>query len=317
MLKRRTFFTRMGITAALAAFGAGVSSASVEDDADQSPCAPHMVLLAGSWLGTWAWSRVTPLLSTRGVAAIPLDIVGDGLEARYSASFLRTPFDPEAFAIKPSPHAQVTLDSAVEQLTQQIEAIAIDGSIALVGHSLAGVFLNALGEQRPELIRRLVYLSAFVPTKFPSVQEYFTEPNIASTTTFSLLIGNPSGIGAVRIQPRSTDADYSERLREAFFADLSDEDVVTMAQLQPCDTPASFLGTPVPVTADRWGSIPRAYVRLLQDRSIPLAMADQFIAEADDRFPHPPFDVVDLDASHSPFISRPVELAEILAALAQ
>jgi hypothetical protein len=58
-------------------------------------------------------------------------------------------------------------------------------------------------------------------------------------------------------------------------------------------------------------------VRLLQDRSIPLAMADQFIAEADERFPHPPFDVVDLDASHSPFISRLVELAEIFAALAQ
>lgn len=67
---------------------------------------------------------------------------------------------------------------------------------------------------------------------------------------------------------------------------------------------------------DTWGRIPRTYIRLTRDRSIPLALQDKFIRDADASTPDNPFDVHSIDSSHVGFMVRPREIAAVLAGLA-
>lgn len=64
--------------------------------------------------------------------------------------------------------------------------------------------------------------------------------------------------------------------------------------------------TPVNVTADRWGSVPRSYILCTQDRAIgperQQAMIDRTGSDQ----------VISIDASHSPFISMHDQLATVL-----
>jgi len=51
---------------------------------------------------------------------------------------------------------------------------------------------------------------------------------------------------------------------------------------------------------------PRAYVIAARDRAIPTALQRRLVAD------NPDVDAVELDADHSPFLSRPAELADAL-----
>jgi len=58
--------------------------------------------------------------------------------------------------------------------------------------------------------------------------------------------------------------------------------------------------------------VPRTFIRTLQDRTVPLALQDRMIREADAVTPGNRFVVRTMDSSHAPFASRPRELAELL-----
>jgi hypothetical protein len=80
------------------------------------------------------------------------------------------------------------------------------------------------------------------------------------------------------------------------------------------DEPLESLIAPVKVTPDRWGALPRAYIRLIDDMALPVATQDLMIAEAHRFVPDAPFTVHSLPGGHSPFATRPAELAELPAA---
>jgi pimeloyl-ACP methyl ester carboxylesterase len=65
---------------------------------------------------------------------------------------------------------------------------------------------------------------------------------------------------------------------------------------------------PLALTAERWGSRPRTYVECTEDRTIPISSQRRMQAMS------PGARVVTLDADHSPYLSRPVELADALEA---
>ncbi|MEU8967459.1 hypothetical protein AB0C89_38030, partial [Streptomyces sp. NPDC048491] len=66
------------------------------------------------------------------------------------------------------------------------------------------------------------------------------------------------------------------------------------------------------VTPQRWGRVPRTFLRCADDRALPTAVQDLMIAEADRAVPANPFTVRTLPGSHSPFAARPRELAAAL-----
>ena len=68
---------------------------------------------------------------------------------------------------------------------------------------------------------------------------------------------------------------------------------------------------PVSATRERFGSIPHTYVLCLRDNAIRPALQRRLITEID-AVSAAPTTVIELDTSHSPFLSRPRELAEII-----
>jgi len=67
--------------------------------------------------------------------------------------------------------------------------------------------------------------------------------------------------------------------------------------------------------ADRWGRIPRTYISCTGDQAVPIAAQRRFIGDADAFTPGNPTDVRELATSHSPFLSEPERLADILLEL--
>ncbi|GAA0385475.1 hypothetical protein GCM10009530_40520 [Microbispora corallina] len=187
--------------------------------------------------------------------------------------------------------------------------------IVLLGHSMAGIVLNQVGEAVPELIDRLVYLSAWMIADGTSFSDYMNEPEYSTGLIPSVLLADPAATGALRMDFRSGDPAYRARLKETFAADVDDHDWEAIAHLLTPDTPIGPLAEPVTVTPGGWGRIPRTYVMCTEDQALPPDAQRRFIDEADAHVLHNPTDVRTLPSSHSPFASRPEALAEILLGL--
>jgi pimeloyl-ACP methyl ester carboxylesterase len=66
------------------------------------------------------------------------------------------------------------------------------------------------------------------------------------------------------------------------------------------------------VTRDRYGTIPHTYVTCTKDNAIPITLQRRFIDEIN-AVSSAPTTVVELDSSHSPFLSQPAALAAAIA----
>jgi hypothetical protein len=71
-----------------------------------------------------------------------------------------------------------------------------------------------------------------------------------------------------------------------------------------CENPGVLSTLTTSLTAARWGSIARSWIRTSSDQAIPVSGQDINIAELDEDFPAHPFDVVTLKSGHMPFLSR-------------
>ncbi|GGV37063.1 hypothetical protein GCM10010182_71570 [Actinomadura cremea] len=148
--------------------------------------------------------------------------------------------------------------------------------------------------------------------------EYMQEPEYADNLMgplAALNIGDPARLGVGRANYRTADPEMLAALKAATMADVTDERFrAFLNTLQP-DESMGVMTSDARVRADTWGTIPRTYVRLTGDRSIPVAMQDRLIAEADALTPGNPYDVHTLDTSHAGFIFRADEVAAILDGL--
>ncbi|MFB4299635.1 alpha/beta fold hydrolase [Actinomadura sp. NTSP31] len=287
--------------------------------ADTRPAGPAdakiFVLVHGGAHGAWAFERVTSLLVKEGHHVVAQDLPGHGLNARLPRSYAARPLDPQEFATEPSPLAHVTLRDYCEQVTatiRRLSALMPHHRIVLVGHSMAGLVLNQVGETVPELIDHLVYLSAWMIADGTSFSDYMAAPEFSTGLIPTVLLADPTVAGALRMDFRSVDPDYRARLKAALGADVDDHDWNAVTHLLTPDTPIGPLAERVTITPDRWGRIPRTYISCTDDRAVPLAAQRRFIAEADRRTPDNLTDVRELPTGHSPFASQPGRLAQFL-----
>ena len=127
----------------------------------------------------------------------------------------------------------------------------------------------------------------------------------------ALFMAKPASIGAQRLYISSTDPDYVAHIKETFYGDVPEEEIETFkAYLHP-DEPAEVTSHPSPITPENFGRIPRHYIRCTEDKAITLSMQDEMIAMVDAQIGNQT-QVHTLYASHSPFLSMPDKLAEIL-----
>ncbi|SDL14773.1 alpha/beta fold hydrolase [Tessaracoccus oleiagri] len=103
---------------------------------------PTILLIAGHWLGAWAWDEVVESLAAAGWSAVPMTLPG---------------LDPEDPA-----RASRTLDDQVEAIEQTLARIgASPGEPALiVAHSGANAPVSVVLDRHPELVRRVVWVDS-------------------------------------------------------------------------------------------------------------------------------------------------------------
>ncbi len=268
------------------------------------------MLVHGLWHGSWAWSLVTERLAARGVPSIAVDLDGHGLKRRSPTARWARPFDSPSFAAEPTPSADVTASSAAATLVEQLRRIGGGRPCVVVAHSMAGCVATAAAEAAPELFAELVYLAAFAPVTGAGAVESLATPENEGEQVSHLLIGDAGAIGALRIDPgdRARHAD----IRDAFYHDVEERTAEAAISLLGDDGPLGIPGEAVSVTPPRFGAVPHTYIVCLEDRVVPLALQRRFVDEID-AVSARATTVVELETSHSPFLSAPDELAAAIA----
>ncbi|GAA1021706.1 alpha/beta fold hydrolase [Acrocarpospora pleiomorpha] len=267
-----------------------------------------VVLIHGAWHGAGHLVALCKELTARGHRVLALDLVGHGTRARFPASYLTR--DVAALRTEPSPLADLSLDDVAADVVATLRRFAAPPVVA--AHSMGGAVATRVAELAPELVAGLVYVTAFVPTSLGPAGAYLALPEAKTALGGGLYLGDPAAVGAVRIDPRSTDPAYQDELHAAYFTDLDRPGFLAMAASLTPDQPMSFLTTPTGATAERWGSVPRTYIRTLRDRALPVALQDVMIRHADELAPATAFTQATLDAGHAVFAGSPAEVADII-----
>ncbi len=169
-----------------------------------------------------------------------------------------------------------------------------DADVVVVGHSLGGLALPLVPSMCP--VRRLVFLGAMVPVPGQSYVEYLaTEPG---AVTF---VAEPRPGDELREGSVSWLA-----AREGFYQDCP-EPLARRAWERLRPQALTVFDERCPI--DAWPEVPSTYVLMTEDRAV---SPDWSRRVAKGRLGA---DVVELPGGHSPFYSRPAELAGVLAGL--
>ena len=206
----------------------------------------------------------------------------------------------------------------VAAVTDALRRARAHGPVVLVGASRGGLTLTAVGNAAPELVDRLVYVSAWCCVD-ATVTEYAAGPENARSLlphTGLVPLADPAQIGAIRLNRRTGDPEVLDKLQAALLADGTREELIAYTHTQDPDEALTVDEAATRGDAATWGRIPRTYVRLTADRAMPLALQDRFIAEADALTPDNPTDVRSIDSGHLRFQIHPAELVAILDGLA-
>lgn len=236
------------------------------------------VLIHGSWHGGWCFDPVAELLRARGHLVVAPTLPGMGGTAEELAA--------------------VTLGEWGEfaaQHCRDLKAALGGGPVVLGGHSRGGLVVSTAAERAPEAMDALVYICAMMLPSGSSRAEFKTmeEPN----PDFDAIISKVHDGVATVVDPARAGP---------VFAQLSPPELVAGVLPRLVAEPHGPRSEPLQLTAERWGSLPRTYVECTADRTIPIASQRRMQAMS------PGARVVTLDADHSPYLSRPQELADAL-----
>ncbi|MFD7291873.1 alpha/beta hydrolase [Streptomyces sp. NPDC059897] len=279
--------------------------------ANESLTGTVFVFVHGAWHSSGQWAATQRALAGLGAASVAVDLPGHGFDAPLPTGYL-LPGQPGLLTEK-SQLATVTMDDCAEAVLNVLHQVRHHRTVVLVAHSAGGGPASLAAERAPELVDRIVYLSAFVPGGRPRFFDYLGAPENATALGRNLNLGDPEALGAVRINPLSPDPAYLDELRETHYHDTPVDRFDRWRSALSPDLPLAIPTAPITLTAARWGRIPRTFLRCAEDRALAPAVQDLMIAEADRGFPGNPFTVHTLPGSHSPFAARPGALATALA----
>ncbi|BBF99165.1 MULTISPECIES: alpha/beta fold hydrolase [Pseudonocardia] len=274
-----------------------------------------VLLVHGAWHSSLHWALLQRELTERGIASLALDLPGHGPGSPIPSGYLR-PGQP-GLGEERSALAAITVADGADVVVGALSAARRNHSrTVVVAHSAGGGAVSLAAEQAPDLLDRIVYLSAFIPAGRPRFTDFITDPVNAGAVRIPT-VGDAADLGAHRINPLSPDPAVTEPLRLAFLDEQAPGATEGWRLLLHPDEPFATLSAPVTVTARRWGRVPRSYIRLEDDRALPAATQQLMIDEADRVAPERPCEVHSLAGGHSPFITRPAQLAELITRIAR
>jgi pimeloyl-ACP methyl ester carboxylesterase len=232
----------------------------------------RFVLVHGAFVGSWIWEPLAERLDELGHAADAPDLPGSGAD--------------------PTPAEELTLDAYARRICELLDAR--DEPSVLVANSMGGIVISEAAARRPEKVRRLIYVAAFLPRDGQSLIDLTRLPEGADDLVQATVI--VSGDPPVGTLPEST--------CQASNEDCSPE-VMEWAVRRTGPQALTPLAQPVSLGRE-FERIPRTFVICTRDRIIPPALQRRMVR--DSRV----MDVVELDSGHHPQLSRLEELAGIL-----
>ncbi|MDB6089263.1 MAG: uncharacterized protein JWN85_2047 [Gammaproteobacteria bacterium] len=188
--------------------------------------------------------------------------------------------DLPSVGAKPGVVADLSADAAA------VEAVIDDiaGPVLLCGHSYGGMVISHVV---PKNVARLVYLCAFMPAEGESLLSIGGGRNASwiQELESDLLLPDPAQADAV------------------FYADC---DLASQQWARSRLRPQAAATVREPVPRPAWLHIPSTYIVCVNDMALPADLQRNVFAPR-------ATEVLELQASHSPFLSQPAALADLLA----
>ncbi len=234
------------------------------------------VLVHGAWSDASVWADVAQRLTALGHSVVAPDLPGHGTDTTAVG------------------------DASLESYAKAVVNAAgmLNGKVVLVGHSMGGTVISTVAEKHPELVSHLIYLAAFL---LPSGQSLYgftqTSPGMAESAIGPAM---RPGEGVLGVDPAS--------FIDVFCADAPAEKAkAALAALRP--DPIVALGTPITVTEERWGSVPRSYIFTLQDRCVSPASQREMVDAVGVG------STATIDAAHLAMLSKSDEIVSTITSL--
>ncbi|HEX2316239.1 MAG TPA: alpha/beta hydrolase [Thermomonospora sp.] len=242
------------------------------------------VLVPGNWLGAWAWDEVAAELRAAGHDVHPVTLPGLAERADEAAG-------------------EIGLADHVDDLVGLIEGRDLR-DVVLVGHSGANMPVTGAADRIPERLARVVYVDT-APLPSGMAQIDFSDPEERAETERRVA---EEGGGRLVPPPPFDPAEDPQNL-----ADLSP---TRLAELRERATPQPFGTVSQPlVRPERVPDTPKTLVV----NTFPVAVVEQLAASGNPVFAMmtgPEWTYRELPTGHWPMLSKPKELAAVLADLA-
>jgi pimeloyl-ACP methyl ester carboxylesterase len=235
------------------------------------------VLVHGAWQAPYVWDVVRTDLTRKGHKVILIELPGHGSD--------KTP--PQNLTL------DVYRDKVIDALSK------VDGKVILVGHSMGGMVITHVAEKVPSKISKLVYIGAFLPASGQALTDLaYSDPD------------SRLGPSLVPSADQLTLDIKRDNLTNLFINDGAQADkerVLTSYRAEP----AIPFTNKVTLTNDHFGTVEKVYIKTLQDIVISPGLQDRMIAGANITT------VYQVNTSHSPFLSQPHAVSDLLLKIAQ
>lgn len=236
----------------------------------------RFVFVHGGFHAAWCWDRVSSELRRLGHDAVAIDLPGHG--------------------------ARLDEESTLTGRREAIVSVMKPGDV-LVGHSGGGFDATLAADAAPDLVRHIIYLAAALPRENRTYPEAMTMTNVEDGE-LNGDVGEMLGMLSFAEDGAMSFADF-HKTWQYFYHDC---DAATARWAFDRLGPERFGETTVtPVSVPRfWAAeLPRSFIVCEQDRAMPRWLADTVARRLG-------VQPLSIDTSHSPFLSRPAELAHLL-----
>ncbi|MBJ7449752.1 MAG: alpha/beta fold hydrolase [Parachlamydiales bacterium] len=193
--------------------------------------ATPLLLIHGSWLGSWCWDHLIPHLK-RPTYTINLPGHHDG-------------------------RALQSIDFATYILAIQDKLNEIAEPVILVGHSSAGTWISQMAENSPSQIKKIIYLAAHMPQNGESLLDLAKQINRKCEPFFTI---DSDRCAFILIK---------DLIKPCLCQNISDE-MYHVVQNRICPEPFIPMSSKVSLTKDNFGQMPKAYIECTQDVAVPI-----------------------------------------------
>lgn len=235
------------------------------------------ILIHGSWHSAWNWHKVVRILEKQGHKAIAMDLPAMGRDK--------------------TPVSTVTMSTVTEKICQLIDSL--DEKVILVGHSKNGIMISQVAEQRPQKIEKLIYLAAYLVPNGKTQREYSIQDTEGVLKPY------------VTFHPALNASTLEQDIYKAGLYHDCEDDITELAKLLLSHEPVITGVTPLQLTEENYGSVPRFYIECTEDRAVTPFIQRKMYTET------PCQEVYSMATSHSPFFSKPQALSDIFCEIAQ